>query len=399
MAATLYENAENRSEPTRSRPTRRGLVLRLLLVALLLGGVGGGLWFFNELRKDAISQFFAGNVPPPTPVAAAPAEVGPLPRFLGGIGTLAAIRQVEVSAEVEGRVVAILFEPGAVVQAGDPLVQLNDAPERADLASFRAQATLAEANLERTRRLAGRDFATQAALDQNQALLEQARAGIARTEALIAQKLIRAPFAGQLGIREVELGEHVDPGTRLVTLTDLDRLYVNFTVPEQARAQVQVGRAVEVAVDAYPGRKFAATLTAIEPQIDPGTRTIRLQATMDNPDGLLLPGMFADARLVLPPQPEVVTVPETAVTRTLYGDSVFLVREEGTGPDGEPARKAVQTFVRTGDTVNGRVAILEGVKPGELVVASGQLKLQNGAPVRVVADNGALAIPDRPPVE
>lgn len=397
-ATTLYEDAHGRPEPARSRATRRGLIVRLVIVALLLGGVGGGLWFFNEARKQGTADFFAGNVPPPTPVAAVAAVSGPLPKFLAGIGTVTAIRQVDISPEVEGRVVEIMFEPGAAVEAGQPLVQLNDEPERADLANYRAQEALAQANLERTRRLARSDFATQASLDQNQALLAQAQAGIARTQALIAQKLVKAPFAGQLGIREVELGQYVDSGTQLVTLTDLDRLYVNFTVPEQARASVHTGQEVEIAVDAYPGRVFPARLTTIEPQIDPGTRTIRLQATMVNPDRLLLPGMFANAKLVLPPEPDVVTVPETAVTRTLYGDSVFVVRQEGSGPDGQPAQKAVQTFVRTGATVDGRAAILEGVEPGDLVVASGQLKLQNGAAVRVVEGN-VLEPPARPPVE
>jgi multidrug efflux system membrane fusion protein len=397
MADTYYEDVKARPRGQRP-PTRKGLVVRLLVVALLVGGIGGGLWYFNELRNQGIRSFFAGNVPPPTPVAATPAQAGDLPRFLGGIGTLVAVRQVDVSPEVEGRVVAIHFEPGSTVRQGEPLVQLNDTPEEADLASYRAQVTLAQANLERTRRLARSDFATQATLDQNQALLEQAQAGIAKTEALIAQKTIKAPFAGQLGIRQVELGQYVEPGSELVTLTDLDRLYVDFTVPEQARAVVRLGQAVEVTTDAYPGRVFAAELTTIEPQIDPSTRTIKLQATMANPDRLLLPGMFADARLVLPPTPDVVTVPETAVTHTLYGDSVFVVREEGAGQDGKPVQKAVQTFVRTGDVVEGRIAILEGVKPGELVVASGQLKLQSGVPVRVVAEN-ALPLPAKPPVE
>lgn len=397
MATIVYEDAAE-AERAPVKRGRRGLVVRLIVVALLIGGIGGGLWFFNEARKQGIAEFFAGNVPPPTPVAAVAAVAGPLPRFLGGIGTLAAIRQVDVSPEVEGRVVEILFEPGATVSAGQPLVQLNDAPERADLANYQAQERLAQANLARTQRLAGRDFATQANLDQNQALLEQAQAGIGRTQALIAQKLITAPFAGQLGIRAVELGQYVDPGAELVTLTDLDRLYVNFTVPEQARAVVHPGQVVEVTVDAFPGRIFPAELTTIEPQIDPSTRTIRLQATMANPDRLLLPGMFADAKLVLPPTPEVVTVPETAVTRTLYGDSVFVVRQEGSGQDAQAAQKAVQTFVRTGDIVGGQVAILEGVQAGDLVVSSGQLKLQNGAAVRVVEGN-VLEPPATAPVE
>jgi membrane fusion protein, multidrug efflux system len=397
MATTTYLDHAPRPKPAagpaRRGATRRGLVVRLLVVAVLLGALGGGLWFFNEFRKQAISSFFATNVPPPTPVAAVAAEVGPLPQVLGGIGSLAAIRQVQVSPEVEGRVVEILFEPGQAVKAGTPLVQLNDAPERADLASFEAQARLAQANLERTRRLAGNNFATQAALDENQALLEQAQAGIAKSRAMIDQKLVKAPFDGELGIRMVEYGQQVTSGTNLVTLTDIDRLYVNFTVPEQSRALVRVGQDVEFTVDAFPGRTFRAKLLTVEPQVDPGTRAIRLQAKMDNSERLLLPGMFADARIVLPPKPDVVTVPETAVTRTLHGDSVFVVREEGS------ARKAVQTFVRTGEVADGRVAILEGVRPGELVVASGSLKLQNGAAVVLAEGGDPLRVPAQPPVQ
>lgn len=383
MAATTYEDVNKPSRDTGRRPTRVGLIVRLLVVALIVAGLGYGLWFFNTMRNQGIAAFFASNVPPPTTVAAAPAAVGPLPQYLAGIGSTAAIRQVNISPEIEGRVVDILFEPGAVAKRGDPLVQLNDAPERADLANYQAQLKLAEANLRRTQRLANRDFATQATLDQNTAMLEQARAGIAKTEAMIAQKLVLAPFDGELGIREVEFGQHVEPGTNLVTLTDIDRLYVNFTVPEQTRASISVGQTVEVAVDAYPGQSFEARLTTLEPQIDPGTRTIRLQAKMDNSDRRLLPGMFANARIVLPPQPEVVTVAETAVARTLYGDSVFVVREEGTDGEGKPVQKAVQTFVRTGEVGDGRIAILDGVRPGELVVSSGALKLQSGMPVRV----------------
>ena len=406
MATTTYDDARDGRE-TKRRPGRLALAIRVLIVLLVLGALGGGLWFFNNFKKHAIADFFAHNVPPPTQVTAAPARAGDQAQYLGGIGSLTAIRQVRVSPEVQGRVERIMFEPGADVHAGDPLVQLNDAPERADLANFEAQIKLAQANLERTQRLAKNDFATQSALDQNVALLEQAKAGVARTQALLDQKLVKAPFDGELGIREVEYGQYVGPGTNLVTLTDLDRIYVNFTVPEQTRGEVKIDQDVLADVDAYPGRSFEAKLTTIEPQIDPGTRTIRLQAKMDNPDHLLLPGMFANARIVLPPRPQVVTVPETAVTHTLYGDSVFVVRDggkdgaaggDGKAPDGKAPTRAEQVFVRTGDVVNGRIAILEGVKPGDLVVSSGQLKLQPGAPVKVASEQ-ALPIPAKPPLQ
>jgi membrane fusion protein, multidrug efflux system len=184
----------------------------------------------------------------------------------------------------------------------------------------------------------------------------------------------------------------------LVTLTNLDQLYANFTLPEQARAAVTVGQQVELRVDAFPGDVFKGEITAIEPQIDPSTRVIRLQATLANPEHRLLPGMFAKARVVMPPQADVVTVPETAVDRTLYGDSVFVVQEDGKDADGKPKHKAVQTFVETGPAFGGRISLVRGVKPGDLVVSSGQLKLQNGAPV-AIASGDSLPIPSTPPTQ
>jgi multidrug efflux system membrane fusion protein len=398
MTTMTFDRARDTGRKSARRPTRRGLVIRLVIVALLAAALGGGLWFFNDMKKKAIGEFFASNVPPPTPVAAVPAEQGPLAQALAGIGTVTAIRQVQVAPEVAGRVVDIMFESGATVKKGDPLVQLNDAQQQADLASYNAQVRLWQTNLTRQQRLARNDFAAQATIDQNQAELDQAQAGIARTEALIAQKRITAPFDGVLGIRDVELGEYVGPGDRLVSLTDLDQLYVNFTLPEQARAHLEVGQQVEVTVDAFPGEVFMARLTTIEPQLDASTRAIRLQSTLDNPGRRLMPGMFAKVRLVLPPEPDVVTVPETALSRTLYGDSVFIVQDGQPGPNGEPTRKAVQTFVRSGEVAEGRVAILEGVKPGDLIVSSGALKLQNGAAVKVV-ESEALPRPTTALVE
>ena len=397
MATVTYEETHRPGERAKGKPSRRRVAIWFVVVALLLGLVGGGLFAFDRFRSKAIADFFASQVPPPTPVAALAANVGPMPRYLDGIGTLAAVREVHVAPEVAGRVTAIDFTAGTSVAAGAPLVQLNDAPEQADLASYQASERLAIANLERTRQLARRDFATQANVDQNQQALEEARAGIARSQAIIDQKLIKAPFGGELGLRRVELGQYVGPGDMLVTLTDLDQLYANFTLPEQDRASVAVGQPVELRVDAYPGEVFQGAITAIEPQIDQSTRVMRLQATLANPEHRLLPGMFANARVVMPAVPDVVSVPETAVDRTLYGDSVFIVAEDGKGADGKPKHKAVQTFVETGAHFDGRVAIKRGVAAGDMVVASGQLKLQNGSPVTVTADG--LAAPATPPVQ
>jgi multidrug efflux system membrane fusion protein len=398
MASTTFDEARVPPRPAEARtPRRRRVVLWFVVVALLLALAGGGLVAFDRFRSKAIADFFASQVPPPTPVAAAPAQVGPMPRYLDGIGTLTAVREVQVSPEVAGRVERIAFTAGASVEAGAPLVQLNDAPERADLAAYQAGEKLALANLERTRQLVRRDFATQAKMDENQEALEAARAGIARSQAVINQKSVEAPFAGDLGLRRVELGQYVGPGDTLVTLTDLSELYATFTLPEQDRSSVAVGQPVELRADAFPDKVFKGSITAIEPQVDPATRVLRVQATLANPERRLLPGMFVNARVVMLPVPEVVSVPDTAVDRTLYGDSVFVVAEDGKDGDGKPKHKAVQTFVETGPQFGGRIAIVRGVTAGDVVVASGQLKLQNGAPVTVAADG--LTSPATPPVQ
>ena len=397
MASVTYDNAHRDAESARPKPSRRRVAVWFVIVALLLALVGGGLFAFDRFRAKAIADFFASQVPPPTPVAAEPARLGPMPRYLDGIGTLTAVREVEVSPEVAGRVEAILFEAGTPVAQDAPLVQLNDAPEKADLAIYQANEKLALANLARTQQLVRRDFATQATMDGNQQALEAARAGIARSQAVIDQKVIKAPFAGELGLRRVELGQYVGPGNMLVTLTDLGHLYATFTLPERDRAAVAVGQPVELRADAFPDEVFKGAITAIEPQVDPATRVMRVQATLANTERRLLPGMFVNARVVLPPVDDVVSVPETAVDRTLYGDSVFVVTENGTDAQGKPTHKAVQTFVDTGPVFEGRISITRGVTAGDVVVSSGQLKLQNGSPVIVAAD--APPLPAKTPVE
>ena len=352
-------------------------------MALLLAVLLGGLYQFNRFRTQAIANFFAHNKPQPAQVSAVEAATQAVPRYAPGIGSVAAIHQVTINPEVGGRVTKIFFEPGMAVKTGDPLVQLNDAPDQGDLANFQAQARLAELSLRRSQALHKNNFASQEIVDQNQMQLDQARAEILKTEAIIAQKLIRAPFSGRLGIRQIEVGQYLTPGAAVVTLTDLSMLYVNFTLPATQRPEISVGQRVDVTADAYPGRAFAAKITTIEPQISADTRTIQVQATMANPEDALLPGMFVNAAVVLPPQPNMVVVPETAVEYTLYGDSVFVIHQDGKDPAGHPILKAVRTPVKTGTRWADKVAILSGLKPGERVVAAGQVKLQNGVPVAI----------------
>ncbi|ABE39045.1 secretion protein HlyD [Rhodopseudomonas palustris BisB5] len=384
-----------RSTPEKPRPRPVRMTRWIIIVGLLLALLVGGLVGFNAFRSHMIAQFFANNKPPPITVSVAEANAEVVPNLLTAVGDLAAVHQVNVTSDVNGRITDILFTAGAEVKAGSKLLQLYDAPEQADLANFRAQAKVAELSLDRAKQLAARQFGPQATVDQAQASFDQASAGIARTEAVISQKLVRAPFDGVLGVRRVEVGQYLTAGTQIVTLTDLSRVYTNFTVTEKDSGTLKVGQVVRVSVDAYPGKVFEGKITTIEPQISSDTRNIRVQGTLENPEKILKPGMFATTTVVLPEKPAVVTVPETAVDYTLYGDSVFLIHEEK-AEDGKINLTAVRTFVRTGDRVNGRAVILSGVKAGDRVVAVGQLKLQSGAAVAISKDP-MPQIPAKPP--
>lgn len=375
------------------RPVRP--VLWFIIVGTLLAALVGGLVWFNYFRGQMIKQFFANNKPPPTVVSVAEAKSEVVPNLLTAVGGLFAVHQVDVSADVNGRITEIKFEPGAHVEAGTPLAQLFDAPEQGDLANYKAQATVAQLSLDRAKQLASRQFGPQATVDTAQAAYDQAQAGIAKTEALISQKLVRAPFSGDLGMRKVEVGQYLTAGTAIVSLTDLSQLWANFTVTEKDSGSLKVGQTVRLKVDAYPGRTFDGKITTIEPQIATDTRNIRVQATIANPEKILKPGMFVTTTVVLPDKPAVITVPETAVDYTLYGDSVFVITEKK-GEDGKTSLSAVRTFVQTGSRVEGRVEIIKGLKPGDKVVAVGQLKLQSGAAVSISTDP-APQIPAQPP--
>lgn len=377
----------------RKRPVR--MVRWFIIVGLLLAALVGGLVYFNYFRGQMIKQFFASNKPPPISVNVAEAKSEVVPNLLTAVGDLAAVHQVNVTSDVSGRITDILFTAGASVKAGTPLVQLFDAPEQGDLANFKAQATVAQLSLDRAKQLASRQFGPQATVDTAQAAYDQAQAGIAKTEALISQKLVRAPFDGELGVRKVEIGQYLTAGSQIVSLTDLSMLYANFTVTEKDSAALKVGQTVRIKVDAYPGRDFEGKITTIEPQIATETRNIRVQATIANPDHILKPGMFTTTTVVLPDKPPVITVPETAVDYTLYGNSVYLINEKKED-DGKTSLTAVRAFVQTGNRVNGRAEILKGVKAGDRVVAVGQLKLQSGAAVSVSPDP-VPEIPAQPP--
>lgn len=364
---------------------------RLVIMAVLLTLVFGGLAGFSVFKNMMMAQFFAAMMtPPPVPVAVAQGVSEPVPRTLEAVGTIEAVRQVTLAPEVAGRVKQIFFMAGAVVKAGDPVLQLNDDPERGDLERYRAQEKLAEINLARSQKLVN-VAAPRSQVDEYRSLRDEARGNIVSTQARIEQKMIRAPFDGALGIRQVGLGQYLNPGQPVVTLTNTSELFVNFTLPERNHGDLAVGQSVRLWVDAWPDKVFEAKISAIELQIGTDTRTIKVQARLSNEENLLLPGMYAKVVVVLPSGAPAVIVPETAVDFTIYGDSVFVVKEDAQAgaeikadQKATPLLKADRVYVKTGARFDGRVAILDGLKAGDRVVTSGQIKLHPGAVVTVM---------------
>jgi len=381
------------------RPSGRRRAIWFLVVLVICVLLLGGFWGFEQFKQKMIGQYFASMTPPPTAVETYKAATEAMPRYFESIGTVVAVHQVTVSPQVEGRISALKFESGDTVKQGAVLVQLDDSTERADLASFQAQMRLAQANLARARQLASKQFGSRQDVDVQQSELDQANAGIAKTLAQIDYKLIRAPFDGVLGIRQVNLGQYLAAGAAIVTLTDLDHLYVDFTLPEQDRSQLSVGQAIEIRADAFPQRVFQASIQSMDPQVDPNMRAVKVRAALANPDHALQPGMYGKVRVVLPPEPNVVTIPEPAIDYTVYGESVYLVKEaKEKDKDGKPQYTAEQTFVTSGAHNNGKVGIVKGIQAGDVVVVGGQLKLHNGAPVSVSQDH-SLESPTTMPVE
>ncbi|MGV3482201.1 MAG: efflux RND transporter periplasmic adaptor subunit [Sphingobium sp.] len=349
------------------RPLLIALVAVLLLFALLYG--------WRTARSSAAPQ----GAPPPVPVAAIAVEPTEVPAALEAVGSLRAVREVMLAPEVAGRIVAIRFEAGMRVGAGAPLVQLYDAPERADRSAARARADFAGVQLARSQELAPSGAEPRELLQQRRAERDQAVASVQQFDARIAQKQVRAPFAGVLGVRRVNPGQYLNPGDPIATLTALDALYVDFALPQQELARLHVGATVNVTVDAWPGRVFAARVNAIEPRIGADTRNVSVQAMLSNRDGALRPGMSVTAALALPPEQGALVVPATAIQTSASGDSVTVIR----GPDARRKGKAEAVSVTTGRRIGNRVIVTRGLKPGDVVVTEGQLRVQPGADVVV----------------
>jgi membrane fusion protein (multidrug efflux system) len=302
---------------------------------------------------------------------------------ISSVGSLVAVQGVVVAAEMTGKVVQLAFEPGSMVQTGDLLVQQDIAAETAQLRSAEATMTLAKVNFERARSLLAQKTYSRAEYDSADAQYKQAVAQVDNLKAVIAKKTIKAPFAGMLGIRLVNLGQILSPGDAIVSLQSLDPIHVNFSLPQQQLAQIRTGLLARVASDAVPGKMLEGPITAINPQVEAATRNILVQATIDNHGMLLRPGMFVNVTVVLPEQQTVLAIPATGVLNAPYSDSVFIVEkalDNSTAAGGTVAR---QQFVRLGQRRGDYVAVTAGVKQGDMIVSTGVFKLRNGQAVAV----------------
>jgi membrane fusion protein, multidrug efflux system len=385
------------------------------------------LWLIAILALLGIVVFLAGTkvvqivtmvkvgkkmVPPPVAVTTAKVEQVEWQPLRPAVGTLIALRGTTLSAELTGTVREIGFENGSLVKKGQLIVRLDTSAESAQLQSAQADAALAKQTLDRAESLRKQEVNTEAELEGAQARDKQARATITNLQAIINKKVIRAPFDGRAGIRAVELGQVVSPGTPIVSLQTVSPIYAEFQLPQQALADVKVGQKVALKVDVFPDASWEGTVTTINPEVDPGTRNVRMRATVENTDGRLNPGMFASVEVESGKVGQALVVPATSVIYAPYGDSVFVVEEQKDDPakpepgkaeapkaktaaapkegGDKPTLVGRQRFIRLGERRGDYVAVLNGVKAGEEVVSNGAFKLRNG---QTIAINNALANP------
>jgi len=393
------------------------MVKRFIIAFVLVAVIAGALIGFNIFRDNAIEQYFA-NMPTPTlTVSTTTVEPSTWTPNIAAIGTMAAANGVDLTVETNGVVEEILFEANGRVNAGDILVRLNDEMQKADLAAAQTQAALDQQTLERARALQQRGVGTQSNLDQAEAAASASAAQVQKLQAALNQKVLKAPFSGTIGIPRIDLGQFLTPGTIVATLQNLDTMRVDFTVPEQRFAELEMGQPVRLGLteDNMP---FEGRIIGIDPKIDPSTRLVSVRAEVTNPEGRLNPGQFVRVQVGLPAEDNVIAVPQTALVTSLYGDYVYRLRPaedqntssapaadqaqaaeqeqastEGNAdsasgqPAGQSGEEQVfvidQVFVKTGRRSTGSVEIVEGLKAGDVVVNAGQNRLTNSARVRI----------------
>jgi len=347
-------------------------ILGVLIVLGFIGGLGG----IKALQIVTMIEAGQSMGPQPETVALGKAEKTEWEQRLQSVGTVSSLEGIMLAAEAEGVIREIQFESGSRVEEGQLLLRLDDEQQRAELSSADAALKLAKLTHDRSIDLLRDNSISQAEFDRSQASLNEAEAKVEAAKAILAKREVRAPFTGKLGIRQVSLGEYVSRGTPLVSLQSLEQIAVDFELPQRWLSLVKEGQTVRVEVDSWPGQSFTGTLSALNPEVDTVTRTLSLQATLDNPDEALRPGMFVRVTVVQPEKRAVVMIPKSAVLFATYGDTVFLVDGE---PEVEDPREVRQQIIRLGESRGDFTEVLSGLQGGETLVTAGAFKLRQGA--------------------
>lgn len=357
------------------------MVKRFIIAIVLLGIVGGGLVGFNLFRDNMIAQIFANMPQQPATVSTVEARPVTWTPSIEAIGTVNAAQGVDLTVETAGVVKEIAFAPNTQVQAGALLMRLDDVVQKADVEAARTQADLEKGNLARAQDLTRRGVTTNVSLDQTQAAAQAAEAQLARALAVLEQRQLSAPFAGTIGLPRVDVGQYVAPGTIVATLQDLSTMRVDFSLPEQDLPKLTIGQRIEVRIEGLD-ESFPGALTGIDPRVDPATRLVALRGSIANAGGKLTPGQFVRIRVELPAEEGVIALPQTALSTSLYGDYVYVVRPSEADAEQLEVR---QVFVTPGRRSGGVVEIAEGVAPDDQIVTAGQNRLSNGQPA--IVDN------------
>lgn len=374
---------------------KKQMLIMLIIVGILFACVFG----FKAIKSHFIHQFMENHLSPAVTVSATEVKLSNWPTELRASGNTRAVLGVNVTTELPGMVKEVHFSPGSLVKKDDLLVQLNIDPDTAQLDILKANAKLAKITFERDQAQYAIHAVSKATLDADEANLQSTAAQVAQQEAIIAQKTIRAPFSGRLGISNVYPGSYIAPGDKITMLQALDPIYVDFYIPQQSLPLLNTGQFAAVSLDSHPGKSFIGKITTVDPGVDPNVRNVQVEATIPNPDLMLAPGMFVSVYLEVGAAKPYLTVPQNAISFNPYGDIVYIIKEEGKDAKGNPKLIAKQHFVVTGEKRGDQIIILDGLKEGDKVVTSGQLKLHNGITVMI---NNAIEPsndPDPQPVD
>jgi len=358
------------------------MTIMLIITGLILGGIFG----FQAFKGYMIKKYLSGNIGQTVTVSTMIAKPEEWQPTLRATGSLRAVQGVDVTTELAGLVRSIEFTSGTEVKAGDVLVNLNVDTDLAQLHALEATLELARVTYERTKAQYSVKTVSKSALDADTANLKNQEALVAQQRAVVAKKIIRAPFSGHIGILAINVGQYINPGDKIATLQSLDPIYVDFTVPQEAVVRLKKGQVVNLTLEAYPDGIFTGKISALDPKADPSTRNIQIEAIVDNPEHKLLPGMYASVAVETDAPEQLITLPQTAISYNPYGELIFVVIKGEPDKDSKPRHTVTQRFIKVGQTRGDQVAILAGVQEGDEVVTSGQMKLKKGSFVMVNND-------------